>query len=290
MSIQGGTETSETEVKLDRNFNDLVQLFKDRIYGTIKGNYRFDMAIEDIEAVLAESSIDTPLYALDIGGGLGQMTMYFLQAPSFSKVMYFDVSDEMKRHVDGEIERLSEEFNTGNSTDQLAINNTIKSTKIDTRVGGIKNVIQEIFQEVEDANSKALPDVVTLHAVLEWLSSPMEDLESLLTSMKSKSILSLLYYNKIADDKKKKTYKPRKKPRKPSKLTPYHEFHSDDIEKMLIESGFEIAKRTGIRIGKFKQNASDQELETYLEQERQIARVEPFCRQGRYNHIVAIKK
>ena len=56
---------------------------------------------------------------------------------------------------------------------------------------------------------------------------------------------------------------------------------------VLAENGFGITRRTGLRgVRKFQRDGSDK----YLEEERTIARVEPYCRQGRYNHIVAVKK
>jgi len=254
----------------DRNFNDLKDIFKKRIYGTLKGTYRFEMAAQDLDAELERRHPDnSSLVALDIGGGLGQMTLNIGKRSNFHKVFYYDVAETMKEHVDLEIKH-------GSHGGEL-------KAIVETHVGGLKDAVHEIFQ---GKPLTILPDVVCLHAVLEWLQSPMDDLELLLQSMQSGSILSLLYYNKIAS---KKPQKPRKKPRIPSKLTPYHEFDHEEIERKLIVNGFEITRRTGLRIKKFKRDGTEEEVKLYLDEERQIARIEPFCRQGRYNHIIAVK-
>ena len=262
------------DISKDRNFNDLKELFKQQIYGSLKGTYRFEMATQDLDYELQQHfPTQSSLVALDIGGGLGQMTLNLGKKSNFYKVVYYDVAEKMKDHVDLEIAQLV-----------VAAEGELKA-HVETRVGGIRDAVQETFQE-SSSPQNYFPDVVVLHAVLEWLSSPMEDLELLLQSMKSKSIISLLYYNRIASEKPKK---PRKKLRKPSKLTPFHEFQFQEIESKLIESGFEITCRTGLRIKKFKRDGSEEELKQYLENERKIARIEPFCWQGRYNHIIAVK-
>ena len=268
----GNHPTQSSSPNADRNFNDLKDIFKDRIYGTLKGTYRFEMATQDLDAELERRYPNkTSLVALDIGGGLGQMTLNIGKRSNFDKVVYYDIAEQMKEHVDLEVK-----LKQGSDGGEL-------KAKVETHVGGLKDAVRAIFQ---DEPRNALPDVVCLHAVLEWLQSPMEDLDLLLHSMQPGSILSLLYYNNIASEKPKK---PRKKPRKPSKLTPYHEFHYEEIERKLIESGFEITCRTGLRIKKFQRDGTDVELKQYLEEERKIARIEPFCRQGRYNHIIAVK-
>jgi len=262
------------DISKDRNFNDLKELFKEQIYGSLKGTYRFEMATQDLDSELERCPKKCSLVALDIGGGLGQMTLNLGKKSNFHKVVYYDIAEKMKEHVDLEIEQL-----------RVVLAEGELKAEVETHVGGIRDAVQETFQDSSSPQND-LPDVVVLHAVLEWLSSPMEDLELLLQSMKAGSILSLLYYNRIASEKPKK---PRKKPRKPSKLTPYHEFQFEQIESKLIESGFEITCRTGLRIKKFKRDGSEEELKQYLEDERKIARMEPFCRQGRYNHIIAVK-
>ena len=264
----------------DRNFDDLKDLFQERIYGTIKGNYRFDMTLSDIDKELEYSPKDSNLTALDVGGGLGQVTMSLGRNQLFSKVYYYDISSEMKCHVDQMIQKERE-----NQTERREEHPHVST--IVTRVGGLREAIADIEQDQDEKNRTQFgPDLVCLHAVLEWLSNPMEDLKLLLDFMKPGSILSLLYYNTIAP----KSSKPRRKPRKPSKLKPYHEFNHVKIEAILAENGFEITRRTGLRVRKFQRDGSEKEMNKYLEEERKIARVEPYCRQGRYNHIVAVKK
>jgi len=251
----------------DRNFDDLKDLFQESIYGSIKGTYRLKMTIQDLETELQRHPAQSSLTALDIGGGLGQVTLWLAQKQNFEQVVYYDISNEMKEHVDEEIRKRGEQHEL--------------RTKITTNVGGLREAIADRSQ------SGTPPDLVCLHAVLEWLTNPMEDLDYLLNSMQPNSILSLLYYNTIETSN---TRRLRKRARKPSKLTPYHEFHHSEIEAKLNQCGFEITSRTGLRVKKFQRNGSEDELKVYLEEERRIARVEPYCRQGRYNHIVAVKR
>lgn len=277
---------------IDRNFDDLKDLFKERIYGTLKGNYRFDMTLDDIEQEVQtcrkNSDSDSNLVALDVGGGLGQVTLSLGRNPLFDRIFYYDISTEMKCHVENKILEMKidrQELNTGEE---------LHFADIVTKVGGLREAIADFEQDqgvlAETSNGEGCyPDLVCLHAVLEWLSNPFEDLATLLKFMKHGSILSLLYYNRIAPPSRPSTAKPRKKPRKPSKLTPYHEFDHTKIEEILIDHGFEVRQRTGLRVRKFKRDGSEEELNKYLEEEKQIARVEPYCRQGRYNHVVALK-
>lgn len=262
--------------KNDRNFDDLKDLFQERIYGTIKGNYRLDMTLNDLETQLAGYPNQSDLVGLDIGGGLGQITLSLAKNKMFDQIYYYDISSEMKCHVDVMIQAEREK-------------NTLLSP-ITTKVGGLQAAIGDLIVGRTEISPVANgPDVVCLHAVLEWLSDPIEDLKLLLKFMKPGAILSLLYYNAIAS-KKSTTAKARKKPRKPSKLTPYHEFDQAEIEAILTEGGFDTKIRTGLRIRKFKRDGNEEELNAYLDEEKKIARVEPFCRQGRYNHLIAIKR
>ena len=277
-------ETNKIDERSDRNFDSLKDLFLERIYGTIKGNYRLDMTIQDLESELDRRHLpctgEQPLLtALDVGGGLGQITTALAQKTIFESVVYYDISTEMKLHVDRELE-----LGQGDERTQDKCH-----AKVITRVGGLRQAILDQGSERNETNFNS-PDVVCLHAVLEWLSKPMDDLDHLLKFMESGSILSLLYYNNIASHKSAGESKPRRKPRKPSKLTPFHEFENKEIESMLTRNEFEITRRTGLRVKKFKRDGSEEELKKYLNEERQIARLEPFCRQGRYNHVIAVKK
>lgn len=377
ISISGRKEEEQQQQQLlkDRNFNDLKDLFQERIYGTVKGQYRISMVIQDIESQLAAAAAAVShmspqgqqeqqrnqkqqqqpveaaasvvvsgcrLKAVDIGGGLGQMTMYLARSCKFQQVDYFDISHKMKEHLDREI---------AESRDKGELRRDIS---IRTHVGGLRDAVNfvsyssiahdddkndhgkddEKFDrrdchkdnyDKQHGNSGLLShdenepirlihsaDVVCLHAVLEWLANPMDDLELLLNDMKHGAILSLLYYNRLptkldtttgTDSTPEGSWrikKVRKKVRKPSPLTPYHEFCHEMIEKKLQQCGFDITIRTGLRVAKYSQKTkgdrhhrSDDKgraLLDYLEQEQRMARLEPYCRQGRYNHVVAVKK
>jgi len=252
----------------DRNFDDVKELFEERIYGSIKGQYRLDMVLEDVDNVLTTEYMKL----VDIGGGLGQVSLAY--ARKGWSVDYYDISSEMKIHLerqwDNHLKNIKKEHDTGSPG------------KLTTHLGGIRDAI-ELFQSLKGRKDYLL---VTIHAVIEWLRSPLEDLADLLTTLPTNTLLSLLYHNSIPSAKSKK----RDKPMRPNKLTPYHEFDAQTIEKLLQSKGFVIKRCTGIRVRKFARHGSHDELLEYLRQEREIARVEPYCRQGRYNHIVCVKE
>jgi hypothetical protein len=96
--MESSCQTAASDIAYDipstqpyRNFDDPKELFEERIYGSIKGQYRLDMVLEDIQDALLqdghvdENSADQPLQAtrrrkrrlVDIGGGLGQVSLHF---------------------------------------------------------------------------------------------------------------------------------------------------------------------------------------------------------------------
>ena len=267
----------------DRNFDDLKDLFYERIYGSIKGTYRLEMTMQDIEHHMNTSQcLDSSLSyrALDIGGGLGQVSLWLATHTTYDiRVCYYDISQQMKEHVDKEIKKSLKEGHA----------------RITTQLGGIKEAIVDGVSSAQ---------IICLHAVLEWLTSPIEDFKDLLAQIQPNGMLSLLYYNKIENIEQqqqqqqsqssvavtKKKLKSRRKNRKKHPLTPFHEFDSELIECILTEYNFSIVGRTGLRVNKFTYDDTKEGLQLYLKEEREIARMEPFCRQGRYNHIVAIKR
>ena len=59
----------------DRHFDQLATRFAEKIYGGAKGAIRLAV----LQADLAEALPDRPLRVLDIGGGLGHMSLWLAE-------------------------------------------------------------------------------------------------------------------------------------------------------------------------------------------------------------------
>jgi S-adenosylmethionine-dependent methyltransferase len=78
---------------VDRNFDDLSEKFARKVYGGLKGDIRLAVIWRDLLAALPELESPVPLRVLDIGGGLGQMTVRL--AKLGHQVVYNDLSQQM---------------------------------------------------------------------------------------------------------------------------------------------------------------------------------------------------
>ena len=63
---------------VDRNFDDLTEKFKHKVYGGLKGEIRLAVIWRDLYQVLALNVMGKSLRILDIGGGLGQLSTCLL--------------------------------------------------------------------------------------------------------------------------------------------------------------------------------------------------------------------
>jgi len=147
----------------DRHFDELATRFAEKIYGGAKGAIRLAV----LQADLAEALPQRPLRVLDIGAGLGHMSLWLAQQGH--SVTLAEPAEPM---LAGARERFA-------AAGQTAV------------------FIQAPWQDVEQ-HVEGPFDLVICHAVLEWLAKPEAILPVLRRLIKPDGWLSLAFYNRDA--------------------------------------------------------------------------------------------
>lgn len=145
----------------DRYFDELAVRFAEKIYGGIKGDLRLAVLQADLQAILSNK----PLRILDIGAGLGHISLWL--ANQGHAVTVTEPSETMLRQA----------------RQQFA------------EAGLTATFLQSPWQQLTIAEPF---DLVICHAVLEWLAEPFAILPTLNQLTKSNGWLSLAFYNKDA--------------------------------------------------------------------------------------------
>ena len=150
----------------DRNFDDLTEKFSSKVYGGLKGDIRLAVIWRDLLAVMPAIKHSKPIRVLDIGGGLGQMSIRFAELGH--SVTYNDLSSNMTA-----------------------------TAKHSANTAGVKDTIvwyQCAYQDL-DTEELGLFDLILCHAVLEWLDKPEELLGQLIRHSSCDTVISLTFYN-----------------------------------------------------------------------------------------------
>ena len=147
----------------DRHFDQLATRFAEKIYGGAKGAIRLAV----LQADLKESLPDRPLRVLDIGAGLGHMSLWL--AEHGHDVTLAEPAAPM---LEGARQRFAD-------------------------AGQTANFIQAPWQALPDILTERY-DLVICHAVLEWLDEPFTILPVLHQLTKPEGWLSLAFYNRDA--------------------------------------------------------------------------------------------
>lgn len=148
---------------IDRHFDELATRFAEKIYGGAKGAIRLAV----LQADLAEVLPDRPLRVLDIGAGLGHMSLWLAE-----RGHAVTVTEPASPMLDGARERFA-------AAGQSAL------------------FIQAPWQDLLGQLERPY-DLVICHAVLEWLAEPQSILPVLHQLTAPDGWLSLAFYNKDA--------------------------------------------------------------------------------------------
>ena len=254
-------------ISQDRNFDDLIDNFSERICSTEKGSWRIKLLKEDISSILP---IDANWNILDAGCGMGQMALWLAQRKPRHQLTLCDLSEKM-------LGQAKQSFQ----------NAGIEATFI-------QGAVQELAKTDTDF------DLVLFHAVMEWMANPISGLESVISRVKSGGLLSLMFYNRNAMVyanvlKGQWRLKPILEDSyigKGNKLSPPNPQYPNEITSLLEKSGLTIVKHTGIRV--FHDYMTPEVLKKTDEKElfkleSQYCRMPVYRDMGRYVHILAKK-
>ncbi len=253
------------EIIMDRNFDELYEKLKNRIYNSPKGRLRIELLQEDLYPYL---SIDEhkKMKVLDAGGGLGQVSLMLAEAGH--DIVLCDISEKM-------LAEALEKFKKAGLIDRVEI-------------------IHMPFQELPE-KFKGYFDLVMSHAVMEWLQYPEQSFNILKKYLKPGGLLSLMFYNlnslicqnaikgnfiKLMNDEFSGN---------PNGLTPVNPLASEEVERWFKMNDISILSKTGIRVFydlMFRQTRDLRAYEDILEVEKKYCRVEPYASLGRYVHLL----
>ena len=243
----------------DRHFDELATRFAEKIYGGAKGAIRLAV----LQADLAEALPDKPLRVLDVGAGLGHMSLWL--AERGHDVTLAEPAGPM---LEGARARFAEAEQTA-------------------------TFIQAPWQDLLGQLDQRY-DLVVCHAVLEWLAEPASILPVLHQLTAPDGMLSLAFYNKNALVYRNLLKGHFRKLRKAEfagekqSLTPQQPLDPEEMATQLAEL-WQVESQSGIRVfhdympHEFQAKA---ELIDLLEMELAYRRHPAFAGLGRYLHWI----
>ena len=248
----------------DRNFDPLSQRFKRNIYDSPKGQIRLAILRRDFNELLPLKGRSV----LDLGAGQGQFAKYMLEQGA--EVTLIDHSAEM-------LEQARSLLGTENLLDRTSF-------------------LHSDLWRTE--NWPKCFDVITCHAVLEWLEEPFEAIRLMSNKLPPGGYLSLMFYNLngliyknlLRGNYKKVTNEDYRGQR--GSLTPNSPLKVSDVLEVAKGEGLEILCHSGVRCFHdyiFDRNVQTQNLEQAIELELMLSREAPYRDLGRYVHLLLRK-
>ncbi len=252
----------------DRNFDDLVDRFAQKIHGSAKGQIREALIQRHLDTCLPQLEQTRPLRVLDTGCGLGQSGLWL--ARRGHQVDFNDLSRQM-------LERTRQ---------------TLVSEGLEASSNILPGPLQQIAHEREEGY-----DLVLCHAVLEWLAEPHSAIRPLARLLKPGGHLSLAFYNRDAlifrnlirgnwrqaESGQFSGY--------PGGFTPQNPLTLQQIETWLAEERLSAQSRAGLRVihDYLPQDMRQQRpLDELIRIEWKYARHPAYLQLGRYVHVIAV--
>lgn len=249
----------------DRNFDDLTEKFSRKVYGGLKGDVRLAVIWRDLLSVMPAINSSQPIRVLDVGGGLGQMSVRLAELGHH--VTYNDVSLNMSAVA-----------------------------KQSANKAGVENSIIWCQCPYQDLDPQRLGqfDLILCHAMMEWLDKPQDLLAELLRHLSSNGIISLTFYNHNAlvyRNLIRGNFKMLESAFKADKgsLTPHTPFQPELIKSWSKKLDLRLVKSSGIRV--FHDyvttvRGGHTSAEAVIETELVYSEMEPFKWLGRYMHFI----
>lgn len=253
----------------DRNFDDLAQRFQRKVYEQSKGDIRQAVLQRDYQEYLSLENSSTELSVFDAGGGLGQTACYF--AERGHKVLLCDISNNM-------LELAQKNISERNLNDKISIHH-------------------QSIDQISKTHKNQF-DIVTCHAVLEWVDSPLELIRDCLRSLKPQGYLSLTYYNVHGLVYKNLLRTNFKRLRKnhlvgdKGSLTPTSPLNPAEVNQWIENLHVDVICESGIRVFHdyiFDADDRARDPEGLEEMELRYSRVLPYKHLGRYIHLLLKK-
>lgn len=245
--------------KRDQSFAAMGDKFQRNIYATTKGRLRLAVLQRD----LATFQAGPALRILDVGGGLGQLSGWFIGAGH--EVTHTDIAAEMVAEA-----RLMHQHQG-----QVAYRYEVAA-------------VQDLPERLGDQRY----DLILCHAVLEWMANPVDALHIIHSLLAPNGQLSLMFYNRNAKYFANAIYgnfdyvQSNLKVKKTVRLSPQQPLDPEQVEHWIAAQNGQVTSKTGVRvIHDYLRNPKDAEqFDQLLEIEFRFNQQAPFRDLGRYLH------
>ena len=247
----------------DQSFDGITRKFSRNIYNTNKGRLRLAILSRDLTPCVPDEHTATLPNVLDVGGGLGQLSMLFARAGC--QVMHTDISAE----IVAQAQQLHKH-------EQL-------SSHYQYHVAPLQELPERLNQQY---------DIVLCHAVLEWLADPRAAIATLKQLLAPQGRLSLMFYNRDAKILANIIFgnfdyvKAGLSVKKTVRMSPQQPIAPAIMSDWLHEQNLRVVQKTGVRcFHDYLRNQGDQKrFNELLELELRYNQQSPFVDIGRYLH------
>lgn len=248
---------------VDADFDPIAEAFERDLYGSTKGRVRLEILWRDLLAEVPQLQ-GGGLRVLDAGGGAGHLALRL--AALGNKVLLCDPSTEMLRMAREEV----------------------RQRGLGNRVNTVRCAIQKLASITDERF-----DLVTCHAVLEWLAQPREALAHLVQFLNTDGRLSLMFYNSNAALFKRMlrgdfaAIRDHPTGIREGETAPVA-LDEASVTDWLTELGLHVTSRSGIRIlhDHLRAELDDAGVEQLTEAETDLRKREPFASLAQHIHLV----